>query len=245
MSLENKIAFVTGSSRGIGRAIALQLAQDGFDVIVHYNQQKERAEGVVQEIRGFGRKSHLVQADLSKEEDISQISEKLSQITDKLDLLVNNAGINICKNIEDYSTSDINTVIQLVLTQKVRLTQICLPLLRKGTSSLIINTASRLGLMVETETSIYCAAQAGLIHFTKAMALELSPDIRVNCVAPGTTKTEMLTLDWGPEEIAKVNPLKRLAEPEDIANAVSFLASDKTTYITGECLEVSGGRTLI
>ena len=255
----NKIALVTGSSKGIGSAIAVELAKNGFDIIVHYNSHKDEAELTMQEIIKTGKKAHLVNADLTKEEEVKKMFEAVKKITPKLDLLVNNAGTDRAKLFEDYTINDMHDILYSNLWSTILVTKIFLPIIKNSTEGQIFNISSRLGKEKTIKTaSVYGAAKAGIIKLTQALALELSVyKIRVNCVAPGLTKTDLTNdiflQDLGSQDKAdkmwalrgSENPSGRVAMPEDIANTVSFLASDKANYINGETIGVNGGSVLV
>lgn len=247
--MKNKIALVTGSSRGIGKAIALTLAQDGFDVIVHYKQNQEKAEHVANEIKNLGRNAYLVGGDITKDEEVERIFKEISSFTDSLDALVNSAGFDYGYMIEEYTMEQVRYIIDLVLTAKISITKQALPFLKKADHPTIINIASRMGGPTTIKTvGAYAPAEAGVIKFTMCCALEFAPHIRVNCVAPGLTKTDLTKAIFTSEQdwidAAKRNPSGRVGEPQDVANVVSFLASDKSSYITGETILVTGGSNL-
>jgi 3-oxoacyl-[acyl-carrier protein] reductase len=246
-----KIAFVTGSSRGIGRAIAFQLAKDGFDVIIHYKSNELKAIEVANSIKKEGRESWVIRGDLDSLDDIKTLREEIYKITDKIDLLVNNAAISQYLNLEETGDEEIRDVININLTSRIILTKYLLPLLKKSNSAQIINIASRLGKEKTIQgASIYSAAEAGVIKFTQCCALEFAPyKIRVNTVSPGFTNTDMnkdiIEEVGGADVIGKNIPVGRIAEPEDIANVVSFIASEKSSYINGENIGVNGGSVLV
>jgi len=255
-----KLALVTGASRGIGRAIALTLAQDGYSIKVHYNRNKEKAEEVVQEIKKKGVDAYSVQADLTKPNEIEEMFEKIAKHTDTIDLLVNNAAMDHMKMIEDYPNEEIKEVIDTNLTGTIIVTKLALPFLKKSKNASIISIASRMGGPKTIATiGAYGPSKAGVIKFTQCCALEFAKyKIRANCVAPGLTNTDMiheaflLETDGDEskvkdimEDMAKKNPSGRVGEPQDIANVVSFLASNKASYINGETIGVNGGSILV
>jgi 3-oxoacyl-[acyl-carrier protein] reductase len=260
MSDGKKLALVTGASRGIGKAIALTLASDGYSIIVHYNNNQEKAEEVVNEIKQKGVDAFSIQGNLSIPEQIEKMFRDINEKTEVLDLLVNNAGMDHAKMIEDYSIKEMKEVIDSNLTGTMIVTKIALPFLKKSKKASIINISSRMGGPKTIETiGAYGPAKAGVIKFTQCCALEFAPyKIRVNCVAPGLTYTDMnidfflmraggdkvqAEKDW--EEMAKKNPSGRVGQPQDIANVVSFLASEKSEYINSETIGVNGGSNLI
>jgi len=247
--MPNKIALVTGSSRGIGKAIALTLAHDGFDIIVHYNKNKDKADEVANEIKAIGKQAYVIGGDITKDDEVERIFKEISSFNNSLDVLVNSAGFDYGYMIEDYTMEQVRYIIDLVLTAKISMTKQALPLLRKAEHPSIINIASRMGGPTTIKTvGAYAPAEAGVIKFTMCCALEFAPKIRVNCVAPGLTKTDLTKAIFSSEQdwvdAAKRNPSGRVGEPVDVANVVSFLASEKASYITGETILVTGGSNL-
>ena len=187
----------------------------------------------------------FIKADVSNENEVIEMLKIINDKSRKLDYLVNNAGTNIDSFIENADMVDYKKIIGVNLVGKVMVTKYSFPLLEKGSNAAIINIASRLGSMPCVEASAYCASAAGIINFTKAAALEFAnKKIRVNCVSPSLTITPLALSGWTDEEIEEQknsNPLKRLAETEDIANTVLFLLSDKASYINGQNINVNGG----
>ena len=247
--MNNKYALVTGSSRGIGRATALQLADDGFNIFVHFLKEKDKAEKVKQEIEKKGAKAYLIQADVTKEIDRLKIVEEINRVTSVLDVLVNSVGFDYAKMIEDYDLKEIEYMINVNLTQKMMMTKHLLSLLKKSKYPSIVNLSSRMGKEKTIPTiGAYGPPEAGVIKFTQCCALEFAKyNIRVNCVAPGLTRTDLTESilnenDW--EASARANPSHRVGQPEDIAKVVSFLVSDKSDYINGETIGVNGGSNL-
>lgn len=246
--MNNKVALITWSSRGIGRAIALQLASDGYDIIVHYRNNKEQAEAVANDIQKIGRKTKIIQFDITDYKTIESIFLELESFTDHIDLLVNNVGFDYDKTLEDYPITEIQSVVDMVLTSKMILTKIALPFLKKSISAQVVNIASRLGKSSVIPWVVpYAAAEAWVIRFTEFCVAEMTKKygIRFNTVAPGLTDTDYSRLyiqqesDW--RKIAEKNPLGRTWKPQDVANVISFLASEKWSYINGECIQVTWG----
>lgn len=239
--MTNKLAFITGGSRGIGRATAIELAKAGYDVVINYAGNEAAAQQTVEDIKALGVNCESYKFDVSNqaqvEENIAKIIEKYGQI----DVLVNNAGITrddlFIRMTEDKWQAVINTN----LNSAYYVTKPVAKLMMKQRSGAIINTTSVVGVYGNAGQANYSAAKAGLIGFTKSLAKELgSRGIRVNAVAPGFIATDM-TKDLGnTDEMMKLIPLKRMGTPEDIAVAIKFLAVD-ATYVTGQVLEVDGG----
>jgi 3-oxoacyl-[acyl-carrier protein] reductase len=242
--LNERIAVVTGASRGIGRGIALELGKRGATVIVNYQRNVDAATEVVEQITAAGGKAQAVQADVSLEEDTNRLIKTAIDAYGKVDILVNNAGTTRDNLIMRMSAEDFDTVIETNL----RSTWLCAKavvrdMMRKRYGR-IINITSVSGIMGNGGQTNYSASKAGIIGFTKALAREVaSRGITVNAVAPGFVATD-LTASL-PEDIAKkVNeniPLGRWATIEDVALATAFLASDDASYITGHILNVDGG----
>lgn len=239
-----KTALVTGASRGIGKAIAFALAARGFAVAVNYAGSHDAAEAVKNEIERNGGHAFLVQGDVSKPEDVERIFKEIKDKFGTLDVLVNNAGINRDALLIRMSEEQWDDVIATDLKSDFLTTKAAALLMMKKRKGSIINISSVVGIMGNIGQANYAAAKAGVIGFTKASAKELAGrNIRVNVVAPGFIETAMT--DGIPEKIREKMiasiPMGRMGQPEDIANAVCFLASDDSSYITGQVLVVDGG----
>ena len=234
-SLEGKTALVTGASRGIGRAIASELAAGGASVVVGYRSGRDEAEALAAEIGG-----RAVQADVSSAEDAARLVTDAGDI----DILVNNAGLTRDGLLARMPDDDWRTVIETNLSSVFYTCRaVCRPMMKKRGGS-IVNVSSIVGVHGNWGQTNYAASKAGIIGFTKSLARELgSRGVRANVVAPGYVKTQLT--DVLPEEATKAmldnTPLGRLGEPEDIAGAVRFLCSDAAAFITGEVLLVDGG----
>jgi 3-oxoacyl-[acyl-carrier protein] reductase len=243
--MNRKIALITGGSSGIGKAIAIELAKNGIEVIINFSKSKDKAEKVQKEITLLGGKSHIFQADITVREDISKLFDFINLNFPALDILINNAGVYIPDFVETHNIDNWDKVFNLNLRSKFLCTQYSVPLLKKSLSPRIINIATRVATKPIEESSAYCCAAAGIIMLTQVSALELSKyNIRVNTVSPGLTKTpmtEQMDTEEDFTEYATKNPSNRIGLPEDIAHAVSFLVSDKADYINGENINVSGG----
>ena len=244
MNFENKVALVTGGTSGIGKEIAKQLLTNGAKVIINYAHNEENYQKTKNEFEEFKDDVLFIKADVSNEAEVIRMFEQI----EKLDYLINNAGTNIDSYIEEFSIEDFRRVLDVNLVGKVICTKHAVPLLKNSKTPSIVNIASRLGTRPCVEASAYCSAEAGIINFTQASALELSKySIRVNTVSPSLTITPLALEGWTKQEIEEHkqnNPLKRLGETIDIANAVLFLISDEASYINGENLNVNGGSIL-
>ncbi|HDR2284691.1 TPA: 3-oxoacyl-[acyl-carrier-protein] reductase [Staphylococcus aureus] len=239
-----KSALVTGASRGIGRSIALQLAEEGFNVAVNYAGSKEKAEAVVEEIKAKGVDSFAIQANVADaDEDKAMIKEVVSQFG-SLDVLVNNAGItrdNLLMRMKEQEWDD---VIDTNLKGVFNCIQKATPQMLRQRSGAIINLSSVVGAVGNPGQANYVATKAGVIGLTKSAARELaSRGITVNAVAPGFIVSDMTDAlsDELKEQMLTQIPLARFGQDTDIANTVAFLASDKAKYITGQTIHVNGG----
>ncbi len=237
---DKKVALVTGGSRGIGKACAIELANAGFDVAINYVGNEEAANNTVNELKNLGSDSVAFKFDVTNEEAVNEGVKQVVEKYGKIDVLVNNAGITRDGLFMRMNSENWNAVINTNLNSAYYVTQPIIKLMMKQRSGAIINMSSIVGLYGNAGQANYAAAKAGLIGFTKSLAKELgSRNIRVNAVAPGFIQTDMtkdLKLDGVEEHI----PLRRLGLPEDIAKAVKFLAVD-ATYVTGQVLAVDGG----
>ncbi len=246
MNLEDKVAIVTGAAQGIGRGIALKLAERGAKVVV--SDIAEDVNEVVKEIEKSGQQAISVLADVSDPEQVEKMVQSALDKWDQLDILVNNAGIYPYKSLMMMEESDWDKVIDINLKGVFNSTKAALPALKKDGGS-IINIASIAGAVVGyRELAHYSASKAGILGFTRAAALELAPKkIRVNAIAPGAIQTptvdKTLTKELREKTIASI-PWQRMGTTEDIANAVAFLASDESEYITGQLLIIDGGLTV-
>lgn len=244
MTLKGKIALVTGGSRGIGRACSIALAQAGAEVIVNYQSNAQKAEETVDAIRKNGGTASALAFDVANSEATQTAIETLLKEKKRIDILVNNAGIAKDGLLARYSTEDWDQVLATNLKSAFVISQAVLRPMMKERSGSIIHMSSIVGLTGNPGQAAYCAAKAGLIGLTKSMAKELaSRNIRVNAVAPGYIQTDM-TDALTPEQreaFAKEIPLQRAGTPEEIASAVLYLASDASSYVTGQTIVVDGG----
>ena len=238
------IAVVTGASGGIGAEIAKRLAQDGFSVALIYNRNAEKAQKTADEITLSGGSAKTYKCDVRDSSEITSAIEAIERDFGEISVLVNNAGISEQKLLTDITDSDWENMISTNLSGAFYFCRVVLPYFVHRKSGRIINISSMWGETGGSCEVHYSAAKAGLIGLTKALAKEVAPSgITVNAVSPGVINTEMVTklgkdtVDMLREEI----PVMRLGTPEDVANAVSFLADDKSSYITGQIISVNGG----
>ncbi|MCB5560094.1 3-oxoacyl-[acyl-carrier-protein] reductase [Anaerosalibacter bizertensis] len=244
MILKEKNALVTGGSRGIGRATAIELSKEGANVIITYNSNEEKAKEVIKEIEKNGVKGLAIKADVSSEEDVKSMMKTIKSQFDSIDVLVNNAGVTKDNLLIRMKSEDWDKVINTNLKGVYLCTKAVVRGMMKKRHGKIVNIASVVGISGNAGQGNYSASKAGVIGFTKSIAKELgSRGINVNGVAPGfveTDMTEVLSEDIK-EQSLKLIPLERFAKPEDIANVVVFLCSEKANYITGQIINVDGG----
>jgi 3-oxoacyl-[acyl-carrier protein] reductase len=246
--LKDKVALVTGSANGIGRAIAVKLAQEGADVIINdIPSQQERAGALREEVRNIGRNSAVVLADVSKTEDVNRMAESVLEEFGRLDILVNNAGFARPVRVADMSDDQWDIVINTCLRGTFLCSRAFVKPMMLQRSGKILNLASNSVWSIWPGFGQYAAAKAGIVAFTKVLALEVAEyRINVNAIAPGFTGTEGAIARSGPEHVKRMEkgiPLGRIGRTEDLLGAVMLLVSDEGSFITGETILVSGGFT--
>lgn len=247
MLLTGKTAIVTGGSRGIGRAIACCLAEEGANVAVIFAGNTAAAEETLQQIKEKGGNAISIQCDVANEEAVAAMVKEVKDTFGGVDILVNNAGITRDGLLMRMKTSDWQAVLDTNLTGAFFCTKAVTKLMMKQRSGAIVNLTSVVGLTGNAGQANYAAAKAGIIGFTKSIAKELaSRGIRANAIAPGCIDTDMTAVlsDAVKEEMLKTIPLGRVAQPEEVAKAVLFLVSDCASYITGQVLNVDGGMVM-
>ncbi|MGE7693462.1 3-oxoacyl-[acyl-carrier-protein] reductase [Lysinibacillus sp. NPDC094177] len=245
--LEGKVAVVTGASRGIGRAIAFKLADEGAKVVVNYSGSQAKAEEVVASIQENGGEAIAVQASVSKTEEVTALMDAAVKTFGSLDILVNNAGITRDNLLMRMKEDEWDDVLETNLKGVFLCTKAVTRQMMKQRAGRIINISSIVGVAGNAGQANYVAAKAGVIGLTKTTAKELaSRNILVNAIAPGFIETEMT--DQLPEDLKQGMltqiPLAKLGQPEDIAKAVAFLASDDANYMTGQTLHIDGGMVM-
>ena len=239
-----QVALITGSSRGIGRAVAMELAGNGYAVCVNYLQHREDAESLVAQLRDQGREVIAVQADVADSQAVENMVRQAEHALGPITLLVNNAGISWQGLFQDTDDEIWDRILAVNLTGTRNAARAVLPRMISEKTGCIINISSMWGLRGASCEVAYACSKAAVIALTRSLALEVAPSgIRVNCVAPGCIETDMVRV-LGPETremLVEETPLGRLGTPEDIAHAVAFLASEKASFLTGQILSADGG----
>ncbi len=240
----NKTALITGSSRGIGRATAIKLAQSGYNVCINYIERDDLANALAKDLCEKGFNAMTFQADVSDKAGVKAMVKEVENKFGNIDLLVNNAGVAGMALFQDVTDEMWDRYFNVNLNGARNTIQAVLPDMIKRKKGVIVNVSSIWGMHGASCEVTYCCTKHALIGLTRALAKEVAPSgIRVNCVAPGVINTDMVQV-LGQEvldELAKETPIGRLGTPEDIANAICFLASDEASFITGQVLVSDGG----
>lgn len=244
MNFDRKVAFVTGGAVGIGAAIARELAQNGAKVIINYNKSVDQAASLLQEAQEKNCQIEAIQGNVSSLSEVKAMIDHIIASYGRIDIVVNNAGITADNLLVRMNEDDFDRVIQVNLKGTWNVCRQVIPLMMKERQGKIINISSVVGIAGNPGQSNYCAAKAGIIGLTKSLAKEVAKrGILVNAVAPGFIETNM-TATLKPElkqAILDSIPLGKIGQPEEVAKAVAFLASDCNTYITGQVIQVDGG----
>lgn len=240
----DKCALITGATRGIGKQIAITLAKQGYNIALNYRKENEELENTKKEIEKIGVQILAVKGDVANFEDCENFVKQVIERFRQIDVLVNNAGITKDMLLMRMKKEDFEQVIDTNLVGTFNVTKNVVPYMMKARSGRIINISSVVGISGNAGQTNYSASKAGIIGFTKSLAKEIaSRNILVNAVAPGFIETNMTDVlkDDVKQEIAKNIPLKRMGTAQDVANVVKFLASDDSSYITGQVINVDGG----
>jgi 3-oxoacyl-[acyl-carrier protein] reductase len=245
MELKDKVAVVTGGTRGIGRAIVLDLAANGVDIVLNYRQSADLAVELAETIQTMGRRALVVQADVASFDDAQTLAQKVLDEFGRLDILINNAGMNWDGVVWKMAEEQWDRVIEVDLKGTFNYTRAVTPIFRQQEAGKIVNITSINGLRGKFGQTNYSAAKAGVIGFTKACARELGrSNVNVNAVAPGLIETEMVK--EAPEKVREMAlaeiVLGRLGLPEEVAYVVTFLCTEKARHITGQVIQVDGGQ---
>jgi len=243
MSLENKVALVTGSSRGIGKTIALKLAEAGASLVINYKSNSWAADEVVESIKKMNQKAISIQCDVSNFADVEEMVKKALGEFGRIDILVNNVGPFLYKSIYDTTIQEWHQIINSNLNSTFYCCKAVVPIMRKQKSGSIVNIGAPNAERTQgyVQNCPYAAAKTGVVVLSKSLAKEEAKNgIRVNVVNPGFIETDQYTEEMK-KDMPKEVPLRKLGKPEDIANAVLFLVSDEANYVTGSVLNVHGG----
>jgi 3-oxoacyl-[acyl-carrier protein] reductase len=246
-SLAGKRALVTGGASGIGRAIVMALAAEGCHVAIADRADHDRIDEVAQAVVASGGQAFPIQVDVADEAQVLAMFPAVLPRLGGLDILVNNAGILIERPLLDTTAEDFDRLIGINLRGVFLVGREAIRVMTRQVSGRVINTASELAYLGRENCSIYCASKGGVLSMTRSWAREFAPDILVNAIAPGPTDTAMLGVgSTSPETLAKeaMNPLGRIARPEEIAAAAVFLAGPSATFMTGQCVSPNGGAAM-
>lgn len=238
-----KVALVTGSSRGIGAAAALALAKAGCDVAINYVHSAKAAQILVETIQGIGRRALAIRADVAHWDQVQALVQRAVDALGGLHILVNNAGHSSHGTLEALSPNEWRRMLAVTLDASFFCAKAAVPHFKAAGWGRIVNVSSLRAMTGSDHGSHYASAKAGLIGFTKSLALELAPSVTVNAIAPGYTATDMnrKALETKGDAIRAMIPLKKEAQPEQIASVIAFLCSEGADYITGETINVNGG----
>ena len=244
---ERKVVFVTGGSRGIGKAIALKYAQNGYNVVINYVSDKTNVEELQKEFTKLNVECLIEKADVSKSEEVEKIVKKAIEKFNKIDVLVNNAGITRDGLLMRMKEEEFDKVIEINLKGTFLITKSVIPYMLKKRDGKIINLASVVGVTGNAGQCNYSASKAGIIGFTKSIAKELaSRNIRANAIAPGFIDTDMTSIlsDEVKDSINVQIPMKRMGTTQEIANVAYFLGCEESSYITGQVINIDGGMVM-
>ena len=239
-----KTAFITGATRGIGKQIAIEFAKEGYNIAINYRDENKQVLDTKSEIEKYNVKCITIQGDVSNFDDAKRCVEEIIKELGSIDVLVNNAGITRDMLILRMQKEDFESVINVNLIGTFNITKNVIPYMMKKRNGRIINIASVVGISGNAGQTNYAASKAGIIGFTKSLAKEVaSRNILVNAVAPGFIQTDMTAVlkEEVKNEIAKNIPLKRMGTAKDVANVIKFLASEESSYITGQVINIDGG----
>lgn len=240
-----KTVLITGASSGIGRAVAIRLAEDGFFVAINFKDKKNEKAALllVNDLKEKNMPHIAIQGDIAREKDVVQMLKLIKKTCGKIDVIINNAGINLTQNLSRFKEKDFRNVLETNLFGATIVTKNFLPLLYSSPSPRIIFISSSNVFIGSKDRTAYVVSKSAIIGFARALALELAPKILVNTIVPGYIDTNMLRRFGQGASLNKLEkiPLKRFGKPEEVASTISFLCSDDASYITGQCIHVNGG----
>ncbi|MBL8851362.1 MAG: SDR family oxidoreductase [Planctomycetaceae bacterium] len=248
-AIDRPAALVTGAATGVGRAVAIRLAEAGYDVAVNYSRSEEEAKETLALVQGTGVRGLLLKCDVSDDAGVRGMAAEIERTFGRLDILINNAATTFFiehKHLEELTEEKWDRILDVNLKGPFFVTRACVPLLKKSPQAAVVNVSSVAGFVGWGSSIAYCASKGGLNTMTKSLARALAPEIRVNAVCPGPIDTRWLRKWMSDEKIESMvaeYPIPRAAQPEDIADTVCYLAIG-TTLTTGQCLIVDGGRTM-
>jgi len=236
-------AIVTGSSRGIGAAVARHLGALGYGICVNYLANEDRAQGAAEKIEGLGGRAIVVRADVGDREQVQRMIDETASAFGGIRIVVNNAGFSQHRTLGEMTLEDWNQAVAVNLSAAMFTVQASLPFLTSESWARVVNICSLRAMIGSNHGAHYAAAKSGLIGLTRSLALELAPSITVNAVSPGYTRTDMnaAALATREDEIRATIPARKIAEPDDIAAVVAFLASEEAGYVTGQTINANGG----
>src|ERR1051326_707237 len=247
-ALTGRVACITGASRGFGRATALACARAGADLVLNYRQAHAKAEAVADEVRGLGRSAVLVQADVGDPEQASAVVDRAKDAFGRVDVLVNNAGIMDVRPVADQDLATWRAMIDVNVYGSLVVAHAVLPLMIEQRFGRIVCLSSQLGHVGAENFAVYSGTKGFVLAFVKSLAREVGRfGVTVNAVCPGSLVTDMNRGIYPPERLVARTaelPLRRMGEPDDVAQAVLYLAADSGRFVTGQCIDVNGGSTM-
>ena len=241
---EKQVALITGASRGIGKAIAIKYAQNGYNIVLNYVSDNTDVDGIEKELSQYGSQVLCVKADVSKADQVGNLVKQAIDKFERIDVLVNNAGVTKDTLLMRMKEEDFDKVIDINLKGTFLMTKAVIPYMMKKRAGRIINISSVVGVAGNAGQANYAASKAGIIGFTKSVAKEVaSRNIRANCVAPGFIETDMTSVlsEEVKQSIYAQIPMKKMGTAQEVANVVYFLGSEESSYITGQTINIDGG----